>query len=235
MILTTHIWTHSPSEGSFVFKFSHRGRHTNCAAATDCNHIRYVKHRCPHYFRLISSSMDTFHFQRMKELSTQALSSSNLLRSYFHADYAASVPDNLLNSTGLHGRVNDNVPGLLRPTAPSRRASQASCAVMRGDIDQPITARDHRSMTTARYSQPSSVRKYVMSPPTLVPGHWRKNPAPTDFLTQAGCAVADRAELPEAFALSPRRRRLAATVSLASPEHAVHPSGVGHRNAVLTG
>ncbi len=40
----------------------------------------------------------------------------------------------------------------------------ASCAVMRGDIDQPITARDHRSMTTARYSQPSSVRKYVMSP-----------------------------------------------------------------------
>ena len=30
--------------------------------------------------------------------------SSNLLRSYFHADYAASVaPDNLLNSTGLHG------------------------------------------------------------------------------------------------------------------------------------
>ncbi|WP_174221197.1 hypothetical protein, partial [Escherichia coli] len=31
------------------------------------------------------------------------------------------------------------------------RASQASCAVMRGDIDQPITARDHRSMTTARY------------------------------------------------------------------------------------
>ena len=30
--------------------------------------------------------------------------SSNLLRSRFHADYAASVaPDNLLNSTGLHG------------------------------------------------------------------------------------------------------------------------------------
>ena len=41
----------------------------------------------------------------------------------------------------------------------NRMTSQASCAVMRGDIDQPITARDHRSMTTARYSQPSSVRK----------------------------------------------------------------------------
>ncbi len=50
-----------------------------------------IKYRCPHYFPADKVfSMDTFHFQRMKEA--------------FHADYAASVaPDNLLNSTGLHG------------------------------------------------------------------------------------------------------------------------------------
>ena len=44
--------------------------------ATDCNHIRYNKHRCPHYFPADKVfSMDTFpHFQRMKEAFTQALS-----------------------------------------------------------------------------------------------------------------------------------------------------------------
>ncbi len=34
------------------------------------------------------------------------------------------------------------------------------------------------TLTTPRYSQPSSVRKYVMSRPTSGSGYWRKNPAP---------------------------------------------------------
>ena len=37
-------------------------------------------------------------------------------------------------------------------------------AVMRGLIDQPTTSRLNRSSTTARYSQPSPVWMYVMSP-----------------------------------------------------------------------
>ncbi len=62
----------------------------NCAPAYWIT-FDIIKHRCPHYFPADKVfSMDTFHFQRMKEA--------------FHADYAASVaPDNLLNSTGLHG------------------------------------------------------------------------------------------------------------------------------------
>ena len=35
--------------------------------------------------------------------------------------------------------------------------------VMRGLSDQPITSRLNRSRTMARYRQPSSVHKYVMS------------------------------------------------------------------------
>jgi hypothetical protein len=44
------------------------------------------------------------------------------------------------------------------------KASQTSCAVMRSDMDQPSTRREYRSMTVARYNQPSSVHKYVISP-----------------------------------------------------------------------
>ena len=67
---------------------------------------------------------------------------------------------------------------------------------MRGDIDQPTAARDHGSMTTARYSQPSSVRKYVMSLPTSGSGHWRKICSNQIFWLGRPCAVADRPELP---------------------------------------
>ncbi|STG51239.1 Uncharacterised protein [Escherichia coli] len=65
-----------------------------------------IKYRCPHYFPADKVfSMDTFHFQRMKEaFHAGIIVAATFLRSYFHADYAASVaPDNLLNSTGLHG------------------------------------------------------------------------------------------------------------------------------------
>ena len=40
-----------------------------------------------------------------------------------------------------------------------RSASHTSTAVMRSDIDQPTTRRLYRSMTVARYSQPSSLHK----------------------------------------------------------------------------
>ena len=80
---------------------------------------------------------------------------------------------------------------------------------MRGDIDQPITARDHCGQsTTARYSQPSSVR-------IDVPVHFwfrttgRKILLQQIFLTQAGRKKgADRAELPGAFAPQSIWRRL---------------------------
>jgi hypothetical protein len=42
-------------------------------------------------------------------------------------------------------------------------ASSASSLARLAFIDQPITAREYRSSTTARYSQPSAVRRYVMS------------------------------------------------------------------------
>ena len=42
-------------------------------------------------------------------------------------------------------------------------ASQTSWAVMRSDMAQPTTRREYRSITVAKYSQPSSVHRYVMS------------------------------------------------------------------------
>ncbi len=52
-----------------------------------------------------------------------------------------------------------------------------------------------------------------MSPAHFWLGHWRKNPAPTDFLTQAGrVPVADRAELPGGLCPQSLTAQLAATV-----------------------
>ena len=174
--------------------------------------------------------MDTFHFQRMKAaFPRRHYRSSNLLRSYFHADYAASVaPDNLLRTVlASTVRVNDNVQGLLRRHSAICRASQASCAVMRGDIDQPITARDHRSMTTARYSQPSSVRKYVMSPAHFWFRATGVKSCSNRFSdTGRPCApVADQAELPGGLcpqSLTAQACRHGFTLK-GNPEHAVHP------------
>lgn len=63
-----------------------------------------IKHNFPHYFPTDKVfTVEIFHFQRMKE-TFHAGGSISLLRSYCHADYAASAsPDNLLNSTDLHG------------------------------------------------------------------------------------------------------------------------------------
>ncbi|GDH44243.1 hypothetical protein BvCmsKKP061_02531 [Escherichia coli] len=63
-----------------------------------------IKHRCPHYFPKVFS-VEIFHFQRMKEaFHAGIIVAASLLRSYCHADYAASAaPDNLLNSTGFRG------------------------------------------------------------------------------------------------------------------------------------
>lgn len=56
--------------------------------------------------------------------------------------------------------------GRLRRQSAICRTSLAHWAVIRDDIDHPMTAWDHSSITTARYSQPSSVQRYVMSPVT---------------------------------------------------------------------
>jgi len=52
--------------------------------------------------------------------------------------------------------------GLRRHSAMSN-ASNTSSLVIRDCIDQPLTRRENRSTTTARYSQPSWVRIWVMS------------------------------------------------------------------------
>lgn len=46
-------------------------------------------------------------------------------------------------------------------------ADTAMSAVIRSDSDQPTSMRVFRSMTVERYSHPSPVRRYVMSPTSL--------------------------------------------------------------------
>src|SRR5688572_27010617 len=53
--------------------------------------------------------------------------------------------------------------GFLRRQIAICNASITSFDVMRSDIDQPTTMREYKSMTTARYSQPSSVETQVIS------------------------------------------------------------------------
>ncbi len=73
-----------------------------------------IKHRCPHFSRLISVLHGYIPLSaNMKEV--QALSCSNLLRSYSRRLCRFSWPDNLQQTYWPTVRVNDNVPGPLTP------------------------------------------------------------------------------------------------------------------------
>lgn len=59
-------------------------------------------------------------------------------------------------------------------------------------IDQPITARDHRSITAARDSQLSSVRNYVISNDHFWFDYGRKSPISAGFLIATEIPTAAR-------------------------------------------
>jgi hypothetical protein len=93
-------------------------------------------------------------------------------------------------------------------------ASHARSAVMRSAIAQPTTRREYRSITTARYSQPSSVHRYVMSPTHFWFGAVVLKSCPSRFGATGRLCVEFVVALNffAAFARNPCRFMLAATV-----------------------